>query len=46
MGGSLGCGVVWNTLVLATLTGVISTLLGLAMFLFVSTLIEPLFLKS
>jgi iron(III) transport system permease protein len=27
---SLGCGVVWNTLALATLTGVLSTLLGLA----------------
>lgn len=30
VGGSLGCGVVWNTLALATLTGVLSTLLGLA----------------
>jgi iron(III) transport system permease protein len=28
--GSLGCGVVWNTLALAMLTGVLSTLLGLA----------------
>ena len=28
--GSLGCGVVWNTLALAVLTGILSTLLGLA----------------
>jgi iron(III) transport system permease protein len=30
LGGAEGCGVVWNSLVLATLAGVISTLLGLA----------------